>query len=280
MESANDLFTESFILIGSIASIFIIDWKLAFLTLVTLPLVAQAMNVFGKRLRTAGRVMQERAADVTAVLQETIMAVRVIKSFAREDYEIERFGRENQHNFRAQMKAAQIMAVFTPVVELLAAVGVTVIIWYGGHEVIDGTLTTGSLIAFLVYTVNLSNPIKRISRVYGSIQAALSAAKRVFDVLDTVPEIRDSPEAKELSEIRGDVAFHDITFEYKPGEPALENISLEAKNGQVVAIVGPSGAGKTTIANLIPRFYDPTSGSITIDGNDIVGLRFVLCGKR
>jgi subfamily B ATP-binding cassette protein MsbA len=181
--------------------------------------------------------MQERAADITSVLQETVLAVRVIKSFVREDYEIERFGRENYHNFRAQMKAAQLMATLTPLIEFLAAIGVTVIIWYGGREVIDGHLTSGSLIAFLIYVVNLSNPIKRLSRVYGAIQRALAAAQRVFEVLDTDPDIKDIPGAVDLPPIKGRVAFHNVSFEYKPGEPALVDVSLTAKPGQMMAIV-------------------------------------------
>jgi len=269
VESAIEMVTEGVVLLGSIGAMFAIHWRLALLTLVTMPLVFQAINIFGRKLRRAGRVMQERAADITSVLQETVLAVRVIKSFVREDYEIERFNRENYHNFRAQMKNAQLMATLTPIIEFLAALGVTIIIWYGGREVIGGHLTSGALIAFLIYVVNLSNPMKRLSRVYGSIQRALAAAQRVFEVLDTEPEIKDAPDAIELPPIKGLVAFHNLSFEYKPGEPALIDITLEAKPGQMVAIVGPSGAGKTTIANLIPRFYDPTAGFITVDGLDI-----------
>lgn len=268
-ESVVEMFTEGVVLIGSMVAMFVLDWKLSLLTFITLPLVFQAINIFGRKLRRAGMVMQERAADITSVLQETVLAVRVIKSFVREDYEIDRFSRENYNNFRAQMKTSQLMATLTPLIEFLAAIGVTVIIWYGGREVIGGYLTTGSLMAFLIYVVNLSNPIKRLSRVYATIQRALAAAQRVFEVLDTEPDIQDMPGAKELAPIKGEVAFHNVTFEYKPGEPALIDISLTAKPGQMVAIVGPSGAGKTTIANLVPRFYDPSAGCITVDGTEI-----------
>lgn len=264
-----EMVTEGMVLIGSMASMFYIHWKLSLLTFVTLPLVAQAMNIFGKKLRTSSRVMQERAADITSVLQETIASVRVIKSFVREDYEIDRFNRENYSNFRAQMKTAQLMATLTPVIEFLGAIGVTVIIWYGGLEVINGNLTSGSLIAFLIYVVNITNPIKRLSRVYANIQRALAAAQRVFDVLDTEPEIQDQPNAQILPPISGKVAFENVSFAYKPEEMALDNISLTAEPGQMIAIVGPSGAGKTTIANLIPRFYDPMSGKVLIDDIDI-----------
>jgi subfamily B ATP-binding cassette protein MsbA len=269
VDSMIELVTEGMTLLGSLGAMFYLDWKLSLLTLVTLPLVGQAINVFGKKLRTSSTAVQERAADITSVLQESISSVRIIKSFAREDYEIERFTKENNKNFRAQMKNSQIMATLTPVIEFLAAIGVTMIIWYGGRQVINSALTAGSLIAFLVYAVNLSNPIKRLSRVYGNIQKALAAAVRVFEVLDTKPEIEDMPGATTLSTINGSVALNHLTFEYKKGEPALRQVDLNINPGQVVAIVGPSGAGKTTIANMIPRFYDPTDGNITIDGIDI-----------
>jgi subfamily B ATP-binding cassette protein MsbA len=269
VDSMIELVTEGMTLLGSLGAMFYLDWKLSLLTLVTLPLVGQAINVFGKKLRTSSTAVQERAADITSVLQESISSVRIIKSFAREDYEIERFNKENNHNFRAQMKNSQIMATLTPVIEFLAAIGVTMIIWYGGKQVINHSLTAGSLIAFLVYAVNLSNPIKRLSRVYGNIQKALAAAARVFEVLDTQPEIKDMPGATSLPTINGYVALNHLTFEYKKGEPALRQVDLTVNPGQVVAIVGPSGAGKTTIANMIPRFYDPTDGNITIDGIDI-----------
>jgi len=269
VDSMIELVTEGMTLIGSLGAMFYLHWKLSLLTLVTLPLVAQAIKIFGKKLRVSSMTVQERTADITSVLQESISSVRVIKSFAREDYEIERFQKENNQNFRAQMKNSQIMATLTPVIEFLAAIGVTMIIWYGGKEVIDNNLTAGSLVAFLIYAVNLSNPIKRLSRVYGNIQKALSAADRVFEVLDTKPEIEDMPGAIALPTIEGCVALNNVTFEYKKGEPALQQVSLKVTPGQVVAIVGPSGAGKTTIANLIPRFYDTTDGNITIDGIDI-----------
>ncbi|SFL61922.1 lipid A export permease/ATP-binding protein MsbA [Pelosinus propionicus] len=269
VDSMIELVTEGMTLIGSLGAMFYLHWKLSLLTLVTLPLVAQAIKIFGKKLRISSMAVQERTADITSVLQESISSVRVIKSFAREEYEIERFQKENNQNFRAQMKNSQIMATLTPVIEFLAAIGVTMIIWYGGKEVIDNNLTAGSLIAFLIYAVNLSNPIKRLSRVYGNIQKALSAADRVFEVLDTKPEIEDMPGAIALPTIEGYVALNNVTFEYKKGEPALQQVNLKINPGQVVAIVGPSGAGKTTIANLIPRFYDTTNGNITIDGIDI-----------
>ena len=272
IESATDFVTEMSILIGSLALMFNLHWKLSLLTLITMPLVAKAMDLFGKKLKRTSGVMQERAADITAVLQETISSVRVIKSFVREEYEIARFVKENYANFRAQMKNAQVMATLTPVIELIAAIGVTFLIWYGGFEVINGNLTAGALIAFLVYATNLANPIKRLSRIYGNIQKAMAAAERVFSVLDEKTDIVEKENATELKAVIGKVDFKAVTFKYNENEVILKDINLAVKAGQMVAIVGPSGAGKTTIVNLLPRFYDPVAGNIYIDDVNIADV--------
>ena len=272
IESATDFVTEMSILIGSLALMFNLHWKLSLLTLITMPLVAKAMDLFGKKLKRTSGIMQERAADITAVLQETISSVRVIKSFVREEYEIARFVKENYANFRAQMKNAQVMATLTPVIELIAAIGVTFLIWYGGFEVINGNLTAGALIAFLVYATNLANPIKRLSRIYGNVQKAMAAAERVFSVLDEEIEINEKDNATELKAVIGKVDFKAVTFKYNENEVILKDINLEVKAGQMVAIVGPSGAGKTTIVNLLPRFYDPVAGNIYIDDVNIADV--------
>ena len=272
IESATDFVTEMSILIGSLALMFNLHWKLSLLTLITMPLVAKAMDLFGKKLKRTSGIMQERAADITAVLQETISSVRVIKSFVREEYEIARFVKENYANFRAQMKNAQVMATLTPVIELIAAIGVTFLIWYGGFEVINGNLTAGALIAFLVYATNLANPIKRLSRIYGNIQKAMAAAERVFSVLDEKTDIVEKDNATELKAVIGKVDFKAVTFKYNENEVILKDINLDVKAGQMVAIVGPSGAGKTTIVNLLPRFYDPVAGNIYIDDVNIADV--------
>ncbi len=272
IESATDFVTEMSILIGSLALMFNLHWKLSLLTLITMPLVAKAMDLFGKKLKRTSGIMQERAADITAVLQETISSVRVIKSFVREEYEIARFVKENYANFRAQMKNAQVMATLTPVIELIAAIGVTFLIWYGGFEVINGNLTAGALIAFLVYATNLANPIKRLSRIYGNVQKAMAAAERVFSVLDEKTDIVEKDNATELKAVIGKVDFKAVTFKYNENEVILKDINLAVKAGQMVAIVGPSGAGKTTIVNLLPRFYDPVAGNIYIDDVNIADV--------
>lgn len=269
VENVVEMFTESVILIVSIVMMLYLDWRLFLVTFATFPIVLLFIDSFGKRIRKSGSRIQEAAADITSVLQEVASSPRVIKSFVREGYEIERFDKENMNNFRANMKYAQLSSTLTPTIEFVAAVGVSIILWYGGNSVIDGTITAGSLVAFLTYAVNISNPIKRLSRVIGNIQKALAAAQRVFDVLDLPETIQNAPNAKLLPQVHGDVRFNDVSFEYNTGEEVLSHVSFEVKPGEMIAFVGPSGAGKSTVASLLPRFYDVTSGSISIDGQDI-----------
>ena len=269
VDSLIEMVTELSILIGSLIMMFYLDWKLSIVTLVVVPVIGQAMKIFGRKLKQSGALIQERTAEITSLLQESISGVRVVKSFAREDYEIERFQNQNNLNFKANMKSVQLSSLLTPTVEFLAAVIVAVILWFGGYQVVNGALTAGALVAFLTYAVNLANPVKRISRVYGTINKAMAAAERVFNVLDTEEKLKDKPNAIELPKISGDVQFDHVSFGYKKDVDVLHDLTLEAKPGQVIAFVGPSGAGKSTIANLIPRFYDVTAGSIKIDGIDI-----------
>ena len=264
-----EMVTEGSILIGSLVMMVYLDWKLSLLTLVVIPLVGQAMKIFGRKLKRNGTVIQERMADITSLLQESVSSVRVVKTFVREDYEIERFKKQNILNFRAAMKNVQLTSLLTPTVEFLAAVSVTFIVWFGGYEVLNGELTAGALIAFLTYAVNLANPVKRLSRVYGTMQKAMAAVDRVFEVIDLPEPLADKPEAKPLPEIQGHVVVDHVSFGYKKDNLALDDVTLEAKPGQMIAFVGPSGAGKSTIANLLPRFYEIDSGSISIDGHDI-----------
>lgn len=269
VDNVVEMITETVILVASIVMMIYLDWKLFLVTFATFPVVLFFIDSFGKRIRKSGSRIQEAAADITSVLQEVASSPRVIKSFVREGYEVDRFDKENMNNFRANMKYAQLSSTLTPTIEFVAAVGVSIILWYGGNSVINGSITAGSLVAFLTYAVNISNPIKRLSRVIGNIQKALAAAQRVFDVLDLPEDIKNAPDAKALPKVKGDVRFNDVSFAYNENEEVLSHVSFEVKPGEMVAFVGPSGAGKSTVASLLPRFYDATNGSITIDGQDI-----------
>ena len=269
VENTIEMITEGFILIGSVVAMIYLDWRLTLFTVCTFPVVLWFMEFFGKKIRKTGGRIQECTADITSVLQESVASARVIKSFVREDYEVDRFDVENKANFRANMKNAQLMATLTPVVELVAAIGVTMIIWYGGNNVINGTITAGSLVAVLTYAVNISNPIKRLTRVIGNIQKALAAAQRVFMIIDMPEEIAESRDAKQLPEVIGKVEFQNVSFAYNDKGNVITDLSFSVKPGEVIAIVGPSGAGKSTIANLLPRFYDVNKGDIKIDGHSV-----------
>lgn len=265
---------EAVILVGSLVSMFVLYWKLSILTLVIVPMVVFTIRYFGNKLRLAGHDVQGKLADITALLEEAISGIRIIRSFNREDFEIHRFMVQNDRNFWALMETTRLTALLTPFIQFFAAIAVTGIIWYGGMSVINGEMTAGALIAFLIYAINLANPVRRISEIYADIQKSLAAADRVFETIDTEPDVKEKPDAITLPQVKGEVEFHHVDFSYDDEHPALIDFNLKVEPGEVVALVGPSGAGKSTVANLLPRFYDVTGGSLTIDGIDVRDVTF------
>lgn len=263
------LVQESAIFIGSFASMIYLQWKLTVLCLIIVPLVSYVIKFFGRKLHTSGRVVQECLADVTSMLQETIQGVRIVRSFNRGSYEEKRFEKINRSSFSATVRSIRQQSQMTPFVEFLAAIAVCAIIWYGGVSVIDGVMTTGELIAFLIYAINLANPTRRVAESVGNIQKSLAAADRVFAILDEQPEVQDKPGAKQLIIKKGRVEAKHVSFSYEKENPVLVDLNFIAEPGQTIALVGPSGSGKTTVANLLPRFYDVSAGAICIDGMDI-----------
>ncbi|MBN1136624.1 MAG: ABC transporter ATP-binding protein [Anaerolineae bacterium] len=255
--------------VGVIAVVWAMDWRLTALMAVALPGVVLVTRAMGRRIRRITRTVQDTLAEASAVVEETVSGIRTVMSFAREEHEIDRFGRKITTLFKAAMQRTRVYATLGPLISLLMYGSLALVLWFGGREVLEGRLTPGQLIAFLFYAAMLTGPLGGLASLYGQVQTALGAAERVFELLDTRSEIVEDPQAEPLPTIVGHVAFDGVSFEYDPRQPVLRNITVEARPGQVVALVGPSGVGKTTLVNLIPRFYDPTAGRITIDDHDV-----------
>lgn len=255
-------------LVVLVAVAFYQDWFLALIAFVVFPASVLPMLRLSKRLRQLSRRGQVTMGQLTALLQETIQGNRVVKAFGMEEYEKRRFNEENEHLFRLAMKGTRIRAFTTPMMEILAAFGIAGVVWYGGYSVIVGGRTQGSFLAFLTALFLLYEPFKGLARTNTIIQQALGAAERVMELLDRQPEVVDRPGARELSEIREGITVDNVSFRYDQ-EWVLRHVSLQIPRGQVVALVGMSGGGKSTLADLIPRFYDVQEGAICIDGVDI-----------
>ncbi|MBE0477716.1 ABC transporter ATP-binding protein [Candidatus Aerophobetes bacterium] len=265
----SNFFGNFLLLIGVLAFIFYIHWQLSLFVLILIPVLSFTVSKFSLLIRKSSSSIQGKMADISSILQETIVGVEVIKSFTSEKREIERFREENIKNLTLSLKRSRMLALLTPLIEILSLAGLISILWYGGREVIRGALTMGELVAFLGYIGLVIHPLSQVSRVFGVYQQALASAERVFEILDTEPEVKELLKAKELPPVKGHIQLRDVCFAYDENGIILENINLEVNPGERIALVGPSGVGKTTLVSLIPRFYDPTSGSISIDGYSI-----------
>ena len=260
----------SLTLVGSLALMVVLNWRLTLVILVTVPVIALGTRYFGHVVRKLSREIQDKLADTTAIAEEAIAAIRVVKAFAREGFETDRYGGAVESLFGTARKRAVVVAAFWGGVGFLFFLALVLIFWFGGREVLADRLTAGDLVAFIVYALNIARTVSGASRLYASFNSAAGASERLFELLDTRPEIQSAPEARPLAPpVRGEVEFDDVTFAYENGRRVLDGVSLRVSPGETVALVGPSGAGKTTLLNLIPRFYDPDSGAVRIDGVDV-----------
>lgn len=256
-------------LIGAAILLFVLNWRLTLVILTGIPIITLLMVFLGRKIRSASRQVQDELAEAAAVLEETTTGIRIVKSFAREAYEIGRFSGRVNATFAAAMRRAKIASVLGPLIGFLAFASITITLWFGSYEVIQGRLTAGGLVAYLVYTMMVATPIASLAGLYAQFQSALGAAERLFGLLDTTSDIKERPAAEPLPPVVGQVSFCQVDFDYTDAVPILREVSFDARPGQVVALVGPSGAGKSTLVNLIPRFYDVDRGQITIDGHDV-----------
>lgn len=277
VDTLNQLFSQGltqllgslFSLIGIVIAMLFLDWRLALACFLVIPIMLLTTSFFARRARTAFRLTRETVGDVTAGIQEDIVGVREAQAFDRTEENIVRFRERNAANRNANVQAVAITSAFAPAINVLSTLATALVIGYGGYLVFSGSLTVGILTAFLIYIQQFFRPIQLASQVYTQAQAALAGAERIYNILDEDPEPADPPDAEKPGSLEGRITFEDVSFAYDPGRPVLRDVSFEAEPGQTVALVGPTGAGKTTIASLIPRFYDVTGGSVKIDGRDV-----------
>ena len=247
---------------------FAISWGLIMIGLILFPLVVYPVVRIGKRLKSISKQSQESMADITTTLHETISGIRMVKAFSMEESESERFKKQNQRFYKLSMKSTKRVIVVSPITEFVGMFCIAIILWVAGKEIISGALSAGAFVTFLAALLSLMKPMKRLTNVYSINQQAMAAASRIFEVLDTKEKIMEKPGAPALALFRKEVKFKGVSFAYDDKD-VLKNINLTVSAGEIAAFVGPSGVGKTTLVNLIPRFYDATKGSITIDGVDI-----------
>lgn len=267
----SNLLQQSIILIGSLILMVLLNWRLTSLLVVVLPIILLVAIGVGRFLQRYATKMQDEIANATIVTEEVLQNVKEVKSFVREEYEVGRYESALDRALRLAITVARIQSGFGSLMAFLAFGSLALFLWFGGREVLEARLTAGELITFLFYAISVAGSFGSLSAMYAQFQQALGATKRVFQLIDEVPGVKDLPDAAVLGRAEGRVTFDDVSFAYDGKNTVLHNVSLDVPPGEIVALVGPSGAGKSTMFNLIPRFYDPMSGVVKMDGQDIRG---------
>lgn len=275
-----EIVSQVFTVLGAAVLMFVLDWRMSLLILVAVPFVVAVGAIFGRQVRKVTGEVQENVADLTSIMEQTFGAIRVVKSFAREDYEQQRFSDGAQKIFDASMRQAKISAVLGPIVMLIVVSTLIGVLYYGGHRVVIGTLPAGEFVAFLIYMVMMSGPATGLTGQYTQLQQALAASDRIFSLMDTTGEDLDASQSDSSEILEGRVGFRDVSFSYESGEKVLHNISFDVNPGETVALVGPSGAGKSTLVALLSRFYEIDSGEVFVDGTDVQALSLRVLRSR
>jgi subfamily B ATP-binding cassette protein MsbA len=268
-----ELLSQSLSLVGSLGLMVVLNWRLSAVVFLVVPGVTLLARKLGRAMRRFARTVQDQLADTTAIAEEAIAAIRVVKAFTREDHESGRYGDAAEALFGTERKRILVRASYSAAIGALFFSALVGIFWFGGTEVLADRLSAGDLVAFIFYAMNISRSVGGMSSLYATFSSVTGATERLFEVLDTHPEVQDRPGARPVGAVRGDVGFHGVGFAYVADRPVLHDVTFSVRAGQTVALVGPSGAGKTTLVHLIPRFYDPTEGSVTLDGVDLRDLR-------
>jgi len=267
--AVTEFIREALKLVGLVVVVFYRSAELALIAMIVFPLVIYPISQFGKMLKRYSTKSMKVMGDVMSILDEGISGIRIVKAYNMEEHEKRRFSTENRRYYRNWMKRIAVRAVSSPLMELIAGLSGAFILWYGGMKVVAGTLSAGDFASFILAVGMLYSPIRKLNTVNIEIQEGIAAAKRIFNVLDTMPEIADKPDAIDLGVVDGEFEFQDVSFTYTGEEYALKGVSFKAEKGSRIALVGESGSGKTTIANLLPRLFETTSGRIIVGGNDI-----------
>lgn len=263
------LLRDFFSVLGLLGVIFYMDWRLALVSLIFLPMAAVPIIVFGKKFRRISTNYQTRIGEATSHLHETIAGMRIVKAFCMEGFEKMRFGKKMQEIMNILMSETKYRCLAHPMIEFLGGIGMAMIIWFGGLQVLNGHSTPGTFMSFLTALIMLYEPVKGVSKINSTIQQGMAAAIRIFALLDIRPDIQETKDARELPAFNSALELKNVSFWYEDNQPVLKNLNLRVNRGEILAVVGPSGGGKSTLANLIPRFYDIREGALLIDGIDI-----------
>lgn len=263
------LLSQSVTLVGAVAIVLVLNARLTLFILVLAPLLILVAFTFGRRIQRMSTRVQDQLADATVVVEEGLQGIRIVKSFGRETYETERYATSLQRTVRASLTLAAFNALFTALMLFLGFGAITALIWYCGREVLAGRLTLPMISGFLIYGMTIAVSLGGLSGLYGQARAALGGVQRVFDLLDATPTVQDAPDATPLGSCAGRITFQDVSFGYDAQGPVIRDFTLEIAAGEILALVGPSGGGKSTLLSLIARFYDPNSGSVQLDGHDL-----------
>lgn len=264
-----ELAVQACLLVGIAVILFALNWQLAALTLIPMPFLVIVVAEYTRRVRPAFRRAQASLAELNAVVQDNLSGIKEIQTFTQEQREVGRVSERARRYSAAIVHAIKLSSIFNPSAEFLAGLGTVMVVWLGGRLILDARIPIADLVAFVLYLGMFYQPISHLSRLNEGLQQAVAGAERVFEVLDSESEVQEAPDAVELMDCRGQIEFAEVSFHYVPGQSVLEDITFEVRPGEMVALVGPTGVGKTTIASLIPRFYDPVEGAVLIDGHDL-----------